>query len=117
MEEMEKHERNKEAWYERNDHWARDNNKAWPGRHDNWDPYSDGEPHSSMDEDGVLTADEDGTDGESDDGSDGSSEDDGEDIEDSDAIDLDLSLFIGPTLNKPNLVCPEFSHCQCVATQ
>jgi hypothetical protein len=56
-EEMEKHEKNKEAWYERNEHWARDNAGNWPGGYEY--PYGDEEMHSGTDEDDMLSEDED----------------------------------------------------------
>jgi hypothetical protein len=85
-EEMEKHDRNKEAWYEKNDHWAR----AWPS---GWEgpeydhPYGDGEPRWNIDEDDISSENEDGSE-------DGSEDDDLD--EDDDGMELDMSPNIWP---------------------
>jgi hypothetical protein len=60
MKEMERHERNKEAWYERNVHLARDD---WMGGGFEKN-YAEGGPHSSMDEDDMFGENEDGSEDE-----------------------------------------------------
>jgi hypothetical protein len=87
-EEMENHERNKEAWYERNDQWARDSVSDWPVGYD--DPYGDGNPHSGMEEEGISNEDED------------ESEDDDLDEDSSDGMELDQpSLHTRPQADVP----------------
>lgn len=82
-EERGKHEKNKEAWYERNDHWARDDASNWPGGYEN--PYDDEELHSGMDEDDMLSEDENEIESEDE------CEDDGLDEDSSDGIEFDPS--------------------------
>jgi hypothetical protein len=82
-EEIEKHHRNKEAWYEKNDHWAR----AWPGELGGpyyEDPYDAGDSRRSIDEEDSL----------------GDSEDESEDGSEDDDLDGDLGgIKHDPSLN------------------
>lgn len=64
MDEMERRERNKEAWYERNDLRAWNGISDWLGRAYE-DPYSSGDPHSTMDEIALSSENEDKSDDES----------------------------------------------------